>query len=69
MLAALMEVDVECRFCSRAEAVLPCADETPVPWCRECQRTECPCFGCHENSRYTWCGAEEALRRLEALKK
>ena len=66
LLQALKNVDVDCRFCARANLELPCADETPIPICKQCQRTECPCFGCMGNSGYRWCGAEEALRRLAA---
>lgn len=67
MLQVLKEVDADCTFCARAGMELPCADETPIVLCRECQRMDCPCYGCIENSQYRWCGAEEALKRLAKI--
>ena len=67
MLQVLKEVDADCQFCARAGMEQPCAAETPIPLCKDCQRTECPCFGCVDNSGYRWCGAEEALKRLSQI--
>lgn len=66
-LQALMEVDVDCTFCLHATFEPPCADEEPMVFCAKCPDT-CPCGGCYENSKYEWCGDEEALRRLAERK-
>lgn len=66
-LQALMEVDVDCSFCLHATLEPPCADEVPMVFCTKCPYT-CPCSECYENSKYEWCGDEEALRRLADMK-
>lgn len=67
MLQVLQEVDVDCRFCKHTYFNPPCAEEPLFIECGKCQYT-CPCRGCHENSKYEWCGATEALKRLAGRK-
>lgn len=67
MLQALKEVDVDCTFCKHAHFDVPCAEEEGLPSCKKCTY-ECPCRGCHENSKYEWCGATEARKRLAERK-
>ena len=69
MLAVLKLVDVDCEFCINAWNEMPCADTIPEVWCPECKEQKCHCCGCTDNSKYQWCGAEEALRRLEIIVK
>lgn len=65
MLQVLKEVDVNCQFCKHAGFNPPCAEDTVITPCGACQYPcNCPCRGCHENSKYEWCGATEALRIL-----
>lgn len=68
MLAVLQQVDENCEFCVNAGHEYPCSDVTPEDWCPNCKATDCPCHGCVENSKYQWCGAEEAMRRLAMMK-
>ena len=67
MLLVLQEVDVDCQFCKHANFNVPCAETETLPRCKECQYV-CPCRECHENSKYEWCGAAEANKRLADLK-
>lgn len=68
MLAALQVADTACMFCvnNRKTNCLG-ADITPENWCTECLYTGCACYGCADKSKYHWCGAEEAMRRLAAM--
>ena len=65
MLQVLKEVDVDCQYCKYAGFNPPCAEEPFLIECGKC-RYACPCRDCHENSKYEWCGATEALKRLSA---
>lgn len=67
MLAALKMVDADCSFCKYAGGKLPCEEHSIVFPCVVCRYSNCPCNGCRENSKYEWCGAEEALRRLAEM--
>lgn len=67
MLQVLKEVDMDCQFCCHASFEVPCAEETPMVFCDKCKYT-CPCSGCRDNSKYEWCGAEEARRRLAKMR-
>lgn len=67
MLQVLKLVDVDCTFCKHASVDVPCIENVPMVFCDKCPYT-CPCSGCIENSKYEWCGAKEALCRLEAIK-
>ena len=69
MLAVLQHVDKECEFCVNAWKETPCWDSIPDEWCPDCKEKSCPCCECVGNSKYQWCGAEEAMRRLAAMKK
>lgn len=64
---ALMDVDVDCKYCIHALQERPCLYEEPMVSCSKCRHT-CPCSGCYENSKYEWCGDEEALRRISDMK-
>ena len=68
MLAVLQQVDVDCKFCVAAGKEPPCIEDEDEPPCTECMYAQCLCKGCVENSKYQWCGAEEALRRLAMMK-
>ena len=66
-LLALMDTDVDCRYCIHAVQEKPCLYEELMVPCSKCTHT-CICAGCYENSKYEWCGDEEALRRLAERK-
>lgn len=68
MLAVLQQVDVDCRFCMHTDEEVPCAEEAVLTGCDKCQHTKCKCCDCKDNSKYQWCGAEEAMRRLAVMK-
>lgn len=70
MLQVLKEVDIDCQFCKHAGFGAPCLDEEEeelVTSCDKCQHT-CSCRGCYDNSKYEWCGATEARKRLTEMK-
>ena len=69
MLAALQDVDAECKYCLYASMDTPCTDQAVATACTECEHEQCPCHGCEENSKYKWCGAEKAQKRLLAMRK
>lgn len=66
MLAVIKTIDADCSFCKYAGGKLPCEADSIVISCAGCQY-DCPCNGCRENSKYEWCGAEEAIRRLPEI--
>ena len=71
LLAVMAQVDIDCQFCAHAghgscENTTETVEAT-VEGCISCSHTECSCHTCHDNSKYIWCGAEEALNRLALM--
>lgn len=68
MAEVLKKVDVDCEFCKNAGGNTPCNDDSIAFSCDGCAY-DCPCNGCRENSKYEWCGADEALNRLGLMQR
>lgn len=68
MLAVLKTVDMDCEFCKYAGGKMPCAEDSIAFSCDGCQY-DCPCNDCRNNSKYEWCGAEEAQNRLVLMQR
>lgn len=66
-LEVVMELDIDCLFCKHATFDTPCIEKEELPDCEKCQCI-CNCRGCVDNSKYEWCGATEARRRLAETK-
>lgn len=67
MLQVLKEVDENCVYCKHASFNTPCLQEAVVPSCKKYQHI-CTCRECYDNSKYEWCGAAEARKRLTEQK-
>ena len=63
-MLVIADLDVDCRYCKHTAFNPPCVEEVPMALCDNCEWV-CPCRGCNNNSRYEYCGDDEALRRME----
>lgn len=55
LIAALKEVDINCKFCKNHDNPVPCQKAPAEFVCDECSY-DCPCRTCQDNSNYIWRG-------------
>ena len=68
LLMALRYADIDCAFCRHAEENADACDAADCD-CEVCAHRVCPCQRCNEDrSMWTWCGEEEALRRIKRMR-